>query len=71
MLDRDLGPKTMHFSSQAAFRASSLFWTSCHRLTPGCPRFASIIIFGFSMSIADLRVDGATCAYRMVIVIVE
>jgi hypothetical protein len=46
-----------------------------HALSPGSfgpfRSFALIIVFGFSISIADRRVDGATGAYLIVVAILE
>ena len=42
-----------------------------HRLPTGCPKSALARVLGFSISIAVRNVEGATCAYRMVVVMLE
>lgn len=55
----------------ARFYAAILSCVSTQSLTAPCPDAALVNRFGFSMSIAGLSADGATWAYRMVVVMLE
>src|SRR5205807_2462312 len=62
---------------QAAFGSGHLdasirlCWSVAHWLTAGCPKSAVMNLAGLSSSIAARIAEGATCAYLIVMTIVE
>lgn len=59
------------FSAANTFLAPPCRCNACQRLTAGCPKSAETAGLGFSNSMADCNIEGATCAYLIVMLIVE